>query len=292
VIPRFARTVIVAASACVVLAACTPTPAATTVPLPAKDRAAWTLPLTQYLPHNWEPADYASTLLAADCMAKAGYSWKPPVETIDPPGGESWNVGGRKLFNPELAEKYGYGNSPMTVVPEQETAAQRRFDESSVSIGQAGADQLGACLHQGRKQLGWVADPTSYAQDLSLAARPSRADEAAVKAASKRWRACMRSAAVPDLPSDPNEMPSPSVDSSSGIDVIDRTASAHERQVAVQDAKCQESSGWAEAEYRAEWNAEVPLFQENADRLERYQRIRDRQAEEAMQIIAEHPVAG
>jgi len=262
---------------------------ASSVELPTKNRAQWVLPLDQYMPANWDPEFYAENALAQPCMTKAGYDWNPPAQTIDPPTGESWNAAGRKLFNADLAAKYGYSNSPMTIMPAAEKAADDAFVQEAGSLGQSGGEQLKTCILAARKVTGWKEDPTSYAQDLRLSAQQSDSDRTRVSAAAKKWAACMKPLGIADLPSSPPKMPSDSVAADTS-DTPNRAVSDTERSIAVHDAKCRETSGWAAAEYRAEWNAEVPLLEKNADTLQRYLAVSKKQRERALKIIADHPL--
>jgi hypothetical protein len=262
------------------------------VDLPAKNVDRWTMPLDEYLAPSWDPVTYATQLLAKECMDKTQYDWPLPAQTVEPPTGESWNDVGRKLFNPELARKYGYGNSPEHVIPEAERAANDAFVAAANGMDDQGGAAFDSCWDRASKKLRTQSDPTELAQSLQTAGETSPHDRALVRTAVQKWKKCMAPAGVADLPSDPNEM-TPTLFLSedavgANIDNTDSIVSDREREVAVLDARCQRSTGWLQASYNAEWDQQAEALRTHADDLKRNQAEALRQRQRALSVIAEH----
>lgn len=59
--------------------------------------------------------------------------------------------------------------------------------------------------------------------------------------------------------------------------------STEEIRTATADAKCRASSGWSQALYDAEYDAQVAFVKKNADKLDR---IRDELAEDKKRLLA------
>lgn len=275
------------------LSACSgPSAPDTSVDLPSKNVSQWRMPLDQYLPPSWDPTTYATQLLTKECMDSTQYDWPLPALTVDPPTGESWNAVGRKLVTPELAGKYGYGNSPEHVLPEREKVAFAAFTAAANSMDDAGAATLDRCWAKAAKRLGAQTDPTEFAQSLQSVGRPSATDRTRLTSAEQEWRQCMAPAGITDLPADPTEMnPSvflPTDEQSAPVDSAGSSASPREREVAVLDATCQKSSGWTEAAYTSEWNVQAEQVRAHADELERYRAQTKKQHDRAMKVITEH----
>jgi hypothetical protein len=282
---------LLAGSVCLVLGGCASAPphASANVSAGAKDIATWALPLDPYLQPAWNPVSYATDILTKRCMDRTQYAWPLAPQTIDPPVGESWNKIGRKLFTPGLAARYGYSNSDQLVVSAAENEARRR--EFETPFDPAGSDDLDRCTAEARKHLEATRNPYELAQRVQFA-KESAADARKVRAAARRWKDCMRPLGIPDVPDSPNDMGESIFLPKSDRGPLDSPTSApittREKEVATHDATCQQSSGYAQASYTAEWNAEVGALRENADALERDRREADAQRKRALAIIAEY----
>jgi hypothetical protein len=219
-------------------------------------------------------------LLAQRCIEKAGYEWPVVTDELTAGPGESWNAAGRKLFTVRLAEKYGYGNSDMSDLSLDAQRRVRATSEADEATARKSPDITAPCLEKAQRKLGLHVktedEPHFFAAKLGFAAADDARKDRSVKAANQRWRKCMSGVGLPDLPDDPNEMPSPSISKlRPAVDNVvpigeETNVPAEERRVAIADAKCQESSGWASAEYNAEWAAEAKAVAAHADELERY----------------------
>jgi len=296
VIPPLRRTLAagtVTAAVVSLLAGCS-TPSAD-VALPRKNQAAWVLPLDQYVAPTVDRSQLAVQILAQDCLRTAGYTWRVSMDQLAARPGESWNAANRKLFNGALAEKYGYGNSDRTDL--SSAARQRVLDDDAANrtLADAAPEAVDRCMNQAQKRLGQT-QKSSYllAEELAVAASEDSANDSTVRAAARRWRTCMASAGVPDLPSTPEDMPPRSISSlRPAVDEVtpvgaETDVPAEERRVAVADAACQESSGWAKASYDAEWAAEADAMRKHADELERNAAAAESTERRAENIIASH----
>jgi hypothetical protein len=247
--------------------------------LPAKNQARWVLPLDAYRWPTVDKLQVALQLLAQQCIQAHGYEWVVVTDELWAGPGESWSAANRKLFTVHLAEKYGYGNSFPTDVSD---AVQNRIvdaDLANRATASQAEDVTGPCLDGALRKLGLAGnpedDPHSLAADLGIAASDEAQKASTVQTATRRWRACMVKVGLPDLPADPTEMPPESIRKlAPAVDAPTRpsdrtTVPAEERRVAVADAKCQASSGWATAMYNAQWEAEVRAVAEHADELAR-----------------------
>jgi hypothetical protein len=265
--------------------------------LPAKNQSEWRLPLDQYLPPLIDVEYDAQQVFVHKCMAEAGHDW---VVRLDPAGtttGESWNSAGRKLFSVHLAETYGYGNSgQISRSPEAEQAwldgerSRRALAEHAPEAAEGCFDQSTAVLDD---------EPSWQVYDLAMEIAGGASGDAQespeVKEAASRWRECMADAGLPDLPAVPEEMPPASVDDGGGpaIDAPysvgdEFDVSAEERRVAVADATCQDSSGYASALYDAEWEAQAEAMESHADDLVRYGEQLEEQRARAESYLAEN----
>lgn len=241
--------------------------------LPKKDRAEWVMPLDDYIPDYWHLVDYAENLAVVPCMSEAGYDWKVPWQDPDGGNGPSMNASERKLFNPSLAQDWGYHQAPRD---DPSLPAWRAFVRETSAISQEEHDTLYSCLDTVRKKKlpalpGSAQLPSSLEQAAYEAALQ---DKTVVKAAAK-WHACMLPQGVADLPDSPEDMPSPSLRKQFSLDTVitddsdlaGPKVSPEEIKLASADAECRESSGWAAKLYDSEWRRHLTAVKENADAL-------------------------
>lgn len=262
--------------------------------LPQKNEAQWTLPLDQYQSPLVDTVIDAEQLLIQSCMQDAGFNWSVLVTSVDGRPGESWNPVHRKLFNADLAEKYGYSNSHELALSTDDAQRWADYEEANRTVGGSAQGQVTKCMGSARRQIGETGTRSPYdlAEQLANVAFADARDVPSVKEADSAWQKCMASAGVPDLPNSPMEMPSasvsalrPSVDGAVGPD---GTVSVpdEERRVAVADAKCRETTGYSKSLYDAEWEAQVNVMQDRGDDLERYASEAKKRLQAATQIVA------
>lgn len=281
------------------LTACS-TGASHEVELPAENQARWTLPLDQYQRSIVDTTFEAQQILVQDCMRKRGYKWGVFVDSPDVRPGPSWNDVRRKLFDVELAEQFGYGTSRELARTDAEEARWRAIDTANSEVGRAAGATVDACFAESGRTLGTDGrtDPYSLAEQLAGNAYDDAVMAKEVLAAERKWRACMGPVGVADLPESPLMMPSGSISalrpSDDAPSPIGRQTAVptRERDVAVADARCRDSTGYSVALYEAEWHAQVDALRRRADDLRRYRKQADAETSRAARVIADHPVAG
>ncbi|WP_156357233.1 hypothetical protein [Frigoribacterium sp. Leaf263] len=266
------------------------------LPLPEKNRHRWLLPLDQYQWPLVDPVSDAEQVIVASCLSKVGYEWRVvPTEDGASPQ-ESWSDAGRKLFSVELAEKYGYGNSPML----DQAPARMDADRANRAVSQQHPEAVDACFEEAAPILG-IVDGSAYdlAQQIGNLAYAEAEQAVEVRDAASDWRTCMKDAGLPDLPDVPEEMPPASVDTGDdgdGIDAPFRTGDeldvpAEVRRVAVADATCRDSTGYTSTFYDAEWDAQVEAMGSRIDVLERFKQQAEEQRALAERYLAENAVS-
>ncbi|WP_448058599.1 hypothetical protein [Cellulomonas hominis] len=278
----------VAVAAVVLLAACQQDDSSASVPLPAENIERWVMPLDQYSPaDSLGIGSYAENLLIQPCMEAAGFSFEVPREDLDTPPRATMNAdSGRQLFNLAIAQSYGYHDAPSNLSNIAEILA-FYYD---TPLTEDAAAQRDTCLESAREQLPLPsAETVNFAATLGSAADEGALADDEVEEAAARWRECMQPVGVSDLPRAPADMPSESLRAQFGLDVLDPTAApvigAEELRIAVADAGCRESSGYAETRYRAEWDRQARLVQDNADALVRHQQAWEAYREAALAVV-------
>ena len=295
---RFVLIVPAAAVVSAALAGCaTDAAQRTDLDLPAKNQSQWRLPLDQYMPPLLNVEYDAQQVFVHKCMAEAGHEW---VVRLDPPGtttGESWNAAGRKLFSVELGETFGYGNSGEIARSPEAEQAWLDGERSRRAVADQAPEAAESCFDQSTAVLD--DEPSWQVYDLAMEIAGGASGDAQespeVGEAASRWRECMAEVGLPDLPAVPEEMPPASVDDGGGpaIDAPysvgdEFDVSAEERRVAVADATCQDSSGYARALYDAEWDAQADAMKSHADDLVRYGHQLEEQRARAEAYLAEN----
>lgn len=264
--------------------------------LPEKNEQRWVLPLDQYQWPLVDPVFDAEQVIVASCLAKAGYEWRVVLNEDGAIPQDSWSDAGRKLFSVGLAEKYGYGNSPML----DQAQARMDADRANRAVSQQHPEAVDACFEETAPILG-VADGSAYdlAQQIGNLAYAEAEQALEVREAAGDWRACMRDVGLPDLPEVPEEMPPASVDMGDGGDAIDAPFRSGDeldvptevRRVAVADASCRDSTGYTTTFYDAEWDAQVEAMDSRIDDLERFGQQAEEQRALAERYLAENAVS-
>ncbi|RRC95227.1 hypothetical protein [Schaalia canis] len=294
--------------------------------LPVKDRKQWTLPTDPYFDHrDWELETAAQVLMRVECMNQRGFTEEKMHLVPFAPRSESYGPGGERLFNEELAGKYGYRLAPDPSQvpgvpyrdPQSESHEQRMADSECDLIARARFD--GISVEEWKKR-NYEAAPGTDSGDASFLG--SEADMAlevleaqatvgsqlnrlhadrqapALVAAAGRWNECMQPLGIPDLPDQPWDVTSVhalpeslqerwvSFDDSSSPNAD--AASADEIAVAVHDAQCRESSGWNEELYEAEWAIREEFVTAHREELRSQFDGRAEKAARALQILAEY----
>jgi len=288
---------ILTATAC----SATPTPQAS-VDLPAKDQAAWVMPLDQFHVAGLEQVvTAAENVLIAECLAKSGVEW--PVTHDDVEAQLTWKSSSHTwsnipLMTKESAEKWGYGFEPEGGAAVQAKHRAQLKKLNAVAAATPGFDALFTpCLTAARKQLPPSPENVNQLNWYAADARDAAANEKDVRDAAARWRACLQKAGYSGLPNSPvDAMPTDALRAQAGIPTGDLSdggaiapATPQEITLALADVACRDSSGWAKAQYAAEWDQEVKILNKNADRI-----VRDHESDLAtlkkdLAVLAAHP---
>lgn len=216
-------------------------------------------PVYAIVPQFRDPQDgYARDLLAARCLkGTVEYQVTPPDSgdsMLDPRTGQ-------RRFDTDSAARFGYAHLRGTA------AAGREAVPADVEITDALGAEMVRCGEEADERLG--SPPERLLNDIEATGWAAVDGDAAVQEALTAWRTCMAPLGIVDLPDDPNEMPPPSVtgtrdesttDSANGLPLTER-----EREVAVADAACHESSGLNRATHAARATAELRMIGQNLD---------------------------
>lgn len=299
--------VIATALLAVPLAACAPQ--TTAAPDTAKqDMTKWVMPLDEY----WTPAtdglsSYANNLLISECLGAEGIEWPIPWQPTDRAAYMSAHANGSAFpaLTVELARDDGYRTNfaPGDFgAPTQEGVdAKRKLD--GIAASTPGFQPLfDSCLEQSRRHidesdavgisntiLGWSHEATEKAMRSDAAKHPAA-----------KWHDCLKDAGYPvdlDSPLGPGAgMPDQKLFDALGIPPRWQTGDGApenpltqaEKDLAVADATCRESSGWTAAMYEAMWDAQAEVVAGHADELVRMRDKGEALREKALKIIAEH----
>ncbi|MGH9245962.1 MAG: hypothetical protein ACRD29_16925 [Acidimicrobiales bacterium] len=136
----------------------------------------------------------------------------------------------------------------------------------------------------------------SLVDTLEAAAYEMALQDEAYQDAAQRWRDCMQPLGIPDLPTTPEEgMPTPFLREEFGDDVSEPDVlepwsppSVEEIEIAVEDAKCRESSGVRREFYDAEVEAQLEAVAENEDALERVRAAVEEDRRRVEEILSEY----
>lgn len=252
----------------------------------------WAMPLDEFKVFNPSLSNYAEQLLIAKCLEGEGYEWPVPWQDTDFAQPETVNDTALKIFNSDIASRYGYHDAPppnpADVVAWTEFTAwanaydpddefRSRFDDCGED---ARSDETVA-----------AADGLNYIASLEMQARDEVSSMDAVRDAAQAWRSCLSEFVTFELPKDPwGEMPTPEMAQEYGIYGVNLTevASPEELHVAEADAQCRDSSGYTEARYRAEWSTQEILVTTNRDKLDRIRNEAVAHTDELKTLIAEN----
>ena len=148
------------------------------------------------------------------------------------------------------------------------------------------------CRQDALRELG--GDPTQEVYSFGFPVDSADRDPA-VHEAEEKWRQCMVPLGIADLPSDAtptNGLPTDSQYEQWGLnqDVAPweiPPPGQDEIKAAIHDAECRDSSGWTDARYEAEWNAEIDYLTRNYRELEAKRVKYDTLKEAYLKVIRE-----
>ena len=229
-----------------------------------QNQDSYTLPLDDYSPDTADD-EFARNILVAGCMEAKGIFWPVPKSAaISRPPSE--NAEGRQLFNLRLAKNSGYHTGPYV---------EHVDPTANVTLSKSQQEALKTCATEADTKIGVNVDTRNLVESLQVAAYRSAVNASAVLEAARAWRECMLRAKFSDVPSDPTKMPTGADRQRwfAGGPVTDAklpsVGGPEEIRAATIDAQCRKSSGYAEAQYQAEVDAQLGLMAQNASALER-----------------------
>jgi len=255
---------------------------------PAKNLEQWALPLDQYAAiQTTALRDYAENLMVARCLSNQGVEWPVPWRPLDAPAvSASYSTGGARLFDENIATKYGYHRIPIVYEGKAEV---RKASDAINALAQRDPsidEKSNACLEEARKTIPVPpVEDYNYATVSAVAIDDASLRDATVLAATRKWRDCINRAGLGGLADSPQDMPgdAKSDEWRLGEPSDPVPISPEEIRTATADAKCRTSSHWSQALYDADYTAQVAFVKKNADKLNR---IRDELAKDKERLLA------
>ncbi|WP_194949386.1 hypothetical protein [Actinomyces trachealis] len=219
-------------------------------------------------------------------MKGSGYEFEPLVYDWNEPRSPISNHVGRRLFNEQIASQYGYHTGPASPYKLKMRAQLDSFAAQS----QRWVEQWDSCSAQV-----FAEEPFSSMYSSSGVYFTSNVTNDEVEQAVGKWRECMAPLGVSDLPDSPEDMPSDSLAQKFGLDAADpvngiesTSVSGEEIKTAIHDARCQQSSGYRQAYYQAEWDSDQAIVSGNKDALEARRQQVQTNTEELKKIITDY----
>lgn len=244
--------------------------------LPERDTSAWTMPLDAYLPIGTIQDNYAENLLNARCLAASGFEWPVPWRDAAAADNALGEATVARPLTPDVAASRGYHVANEIDEGRSDWVAFAFLDEQPNAALQAALD---ACIVAGREEHPLLSGQAMQAADVAVklanAAYRGAVGDSAVRDTVGAWRACMAPADIPDLTS-PDRMPTTTMFQEFRTGIPTAHPSEREASIASLDLACQDSSGYRDALYRAEWErqavqrpADAALFRNAGDAIER-----------------------
>lgn len=254
-----------------------------------RDLDRWSLPLDPYIDKSVFDESYAEQVLIAPCLSGHGIDWPVAYQPRTDGSNGTTNAAGRTLFNRTSAAQFGYHQAQTFDQPGFEEA--KAISDRPVRFTPEQDAVFVDCLDEARERLGTETMLPPVASSLGADAYDGALSSKSVRDASARWAECMSPLAITDIGSKPTDMPSDSLASDFGLDGDGDASprpSAREIAIAISDADCQISSGYAQAFYDEEWSRQEQLVADNSDELSRALASIEAKAERIDEVLAEH----
>lgn len=257
-----------------------------------QNQSTWAMPLDEFKAFDPSLSNYAEQLLIAKCLEGQGYEWPVPWQDTDFAQPETVNDAALKIFNVDIARRYGYHDAPQP--NPADVLAWAEFTEwtNAYDPDAQFRSRFDACGEDARSDKTVAgADGLNYIASLEMQARDEISSIDAVRDAAQKWKSCLSEFVTFELPKDPwGEMPTLEMAQEYGIygSSLTEVASPEELFVAEADARCRDSSGYSEARYRAEWSAQEVLVAGSRDKLDRIRNEAVAHTEELRTVIAEN----
>jgi len=248
----------------------------------------WVMPLDSFHENLAFKTQVASDLVMRACMQEQGYDYPGPFLDPDRAATATQNSWQWRLFDEDIARTWGYSQEMRILDPDR-----LRSDRALVdALAEEAPDAVATCRERTDSAIPPDDETAVNPRALGAAALRATVQDADVRASVARWQECMAPQGIPDLPDDPiAEMPTPSLLTRFGRpaasdELVEVTVGAEEIEVAVADARCRESSGYARTFYEEEWDRELEVVADNIDALERYRDANARRSAELDRVIA------
>ncbi|MFJ5143756.1 hypothetical protein [Curtobacterium sp. NPDC088465] len=239
-------------------------------PTVERDLDTWSMPLDGYARPAVDETSYAEELVAEPCLERLGIDGAPPWATVsglralseadDPAvrGNTAPALATTKPLLPALAERRGYHLTSTIGANVEARRSWAGSPERTAVIAAAPRDAVAGCWHQARRTLGTngrgVEQSTEVAERLTALAAADARQDASVEATTGAWHRCMSTAGLVDLPAAPSGLPSQSMLMDYGLNFREGEVTKPEIALAEHDLACQQSSGYREALYDAQWS--------------------------------------
>lgn len=276
--------------------------------IPEKDQKRWVMPTDIYTGRVLgKLASDAEIVGTVQCMRASGYPDYPlhiklfqPEDAVMPWGASN------KIFNEEIAAKYGYrmdGNGdyvegvtlpdPATMPPEFDQTWKRCTMEAARRVRPHEVAQIEKEKAEGLPETEAEIQAAAEKAQQSIGSKLNRLGSdptlPQLLDAAARWRECMAPLGIPDLPERPWRNVSRRMPESLQIRWQWETSgqpSADEIAVATHDAACRRSSGWFDALYEAEWAVREEFVNTHRDELAPIVEEQRAQAKAALEVLA------
>ena len=251
------------------------------------------MPLDEFVVYSPQLDNYAEQLLISDCLGAQGFEWPVPWQDTEYPRAEDFNRVGLRLFNLELAKKWGYHFAQLENPESAELWLEFTETVDSYFPNQELDDALAACTDEIRakdKDNASNFDGLNYNAQLSFQAWNIAEQDPDVVNAVKAWRECLAPQVDYEVTQEqPWEGAPHEVTKKWGAVTGSPTPpSAEEIAAAVADAECQDSSGWSALWYERNWQEQVKLLEQNRDKLDRIRADAIERKKKLLTIVAEN----
>ncbi|OJU40845.1 MAG: hypothetical protein BGN97_16810 [Microbacterium sp. 69-10] len=240
------------------------------ITLPPQNIGAWSLPLDEFTYTASPLRDYAEALLEKPCYEQHGVEWPVPWRPVDVGLGASYSAGLQRIFNADLAAKFGYHAAPNDY---EGIAEWKSFVRKTSAIAEKtpGFDQImDACQSASREALPLPADDDmDYALSAASVINTEALASAPVISAGQAWASCMAGRGYAGLSPEPQEAPGDALQEQWKVGYPGTMPGRDEIAMATADAACLEEGGWSEKLYREVWRRQADFVEKNADRLVR-----------------------
>ncbi|GEB47282.1 hypothetical protein MTE01_32270 [Microbacterium testaceum] len=247
--------------------------------------AQWSLPLDEFAPEFSNLDNYAEQLLLASCLSNENIKWPVPWQDIEEPTSPVFNQAGRRLFDLEIAQKYGFRTNLAPSKSSELWEAFVTYEPSEPGFQEA----FDTCLEGIRKEHPVSSfDDSVLVTDLISQIQSEASLSPQVQQAADLWRSCMQPLGFGQIPASPSEFPSSELLTELGSAPPFKTIepSAREVEVAVAYADCLDSSGYSAALYETEWTLQSEAIERDRANLDRVRDSVESRERDVRAIIA------